>query len=373
MSSRALSLATVMLLIGCCTAEWAQAQENLEAGKSPSQIFAGTCTACHKSPRGLLKTVAPGSLAGFLREHYTTSSAMAGVLATYLVSNGATDTRYGGKDGAKEGAKEGSKEGTKDGAREAKSDAKPGVPPEQPDRFGRKRLARPAEAPETVKPEADGQVPAQAGERSPEGRKTSAKQRFGKGGKGGLEAAPKEAPKTETPKTEAPKADTAKEEPASAQPRGEPAREEPANAPSKGETAKVDAGKSETKSETKPETKPEPATPAADGPSQSATAEPPKDGATVPAAQSDSVPPVTSAQPANVPPPASTTSPAEAASPSSAPAAPAAVSSGGGSEPAADSSSPSAPQQPAQPAVTASAPPSPAVTPAGPPVPPISQ
>ena len=74
MLSRALSLATVTLLIGCFAAAPARAQAtNLEAGKSPSQIFAGTCTACHKSPRGLLKTVPAGSLPGFLRQHYTTS------------------------------------------------------------------------------------------------------------------------------------------------------------------------------------------------------------------------------------------------------------------------------------------------------------
>ena len=154
MLSRALSLATVMLLIGCSTAERAQAQaQNLEAGKSPSQIFAGTCSACHKSPRGLLKTVPAGSLGGFLRQHYTTSPDMANVLSSYLASNGATDTRYvgaqkGGKDGAKDGA--GAKDGTKDAAREAKSDARP---PEQLDRFGRRQ--RPAAASqEAARPEA---------------------------------------------------------------------------------------------------------------------------------------------------------------------------------------------------------------------------
>src|SRR5450631_3085894 len=98
MLSRALSLATVMLLIGGFAAIPVQAQ-NLEAGKSPSQIFAGTCNACHKSPRGLLKTVAPGSLGGFLRQHYTTSSEMASLLSSFLISNGAgaTDTRVGAK------------------------------------------------------------------------------------------------------------------------------------------------------------------------------------------------------------------------------------------------------------------------------------
>jgi hypothetical protein len=94
MLGRTLTLAAVTLLIGCCMGalEGAQAQ-NLEAGKSPAQIFASTCTACHKSPRGLLKTVPPGSLQGYLREHYTTSPDMASVLSSYLISNGATDTR----------------------------------------------------------------------------------------------------------------------------------------------------------------------------------------------------------------------------------------------------------------------------------------
>ena len=70
MLGRALSLAAVSMLVGCLAALPARAQ-NLEAGKSPSQIFSGACALCHKSPRGLLKTVAPGSLPGFLRQHYT--------------------------------------------------------------------------------------------------------------------------------------------------------------------------------------------------------------------------------------------------------------------------------------------------------------
>src|ERR1700712_326187 len=93
MLSRALSLATVMLLIGGFAAVPVRAQ-NLEAGKSPSQIFAGSCTACHKGARGLLRTVAPGSLPGFLRQHYTTGPEMAKMLSAYLISNGASDARY---------------------------------------------------------------------------------------------------------------------------------------------------------------------------------------------------------------------------------------------------------------------------------------
>src|SRR3982751_687333 len=101
MLSRALSLATVTLLIGCFTAGVARAQ-NLDAGKSPSQIFSSTCSACHKSPRGLLKTTSASSLPGFLRQHYTTGSDMASMLASYLISNGAADPRYQGKDQAKQ-------------------------------------------------------------------------------------------------------------------------------------------------------------------------------------------------------------------------------------------------------------------------------
>ena len=44
MLSRALNLATVTLLIGGFAAIPALAQQNLEAGKSPAQIFAGACS-----------------------------------------------------------------------------------------------------------------------------------------------------------------------------------------------------------------------------------------------------------------------------------------------------------------------------------------
>src|SRR6202051_118109 len=139
MVSRALSLATVTLLIGCFagTPAWAQAQ-NLEAGKSPSQIFAGTCNACHKSPRGLLKTVPAGSLTSFLRQHYTTSGEMASLLAAFLVSNGAADTRYVGTQGKP--------------GKDEKPEAKPASLTAHIDRFGRR--LRPAAPPqEAAKPD----------------------------------------------------------------------------------------------------------------------------------------------------------------------------------------------------------------------------
>lgn len=61
----------------------AYAQSNLDAGKSPAQIFADTCSACHKSPREIKHTSA-----AFMREHYTTGIREATAMAAYLASVG---------------------------------------------------------------------------------------------------------------------------------------------------------------------------------------------------------------------------------------------------------------------------------------------
>jgi hypothetical protein len=353
MLSRALSSATVMLLIGCYAPVPAQAQaQNLEAGKSPSQIFAGTCSACHKSPRGLLKAVPAGSLPGYLRQHYTTSSDMASLLSAFLISNGATDTRYVGSQPKQE--------------KDAKSEAKPAAPPEQLDRHGHrlhaavpaqeaakpdsqpertaepdgeelppqaepgrrgrnaKRLARPVEAPDATRPAAGGQAPAQAAsERGPDGRKSGAKQRLSKRGKPGSE----ELPKTDAAKTDA-KTDSARDEPA----KGEPAGEDKP----KSDTAKYEGDKLP-----------------GEGKSEAARFEAPKPSGSgdTTALRADPIPPVTPA------PQGSSTVPATVSS---------------GPEPATGASTPRAVSGP-PPAVTASAPPPAPAAPAGPPAPPISQ
>jgi len=61
----------------------AHAQANLDAGKSPAQIFADTCNACHRSPREVKRTTA-----AFLREHYTTGMREATLMAGYLATVG---------------------------------------------------------------------------------------------------------------------------------------------------------------------------------------------------------------------------------------------------------------------------------------------
>jgi hypothetical protein len=61
----------------------AQGQSNLDAGKSPAQIFADTCNACHRGPRELRPTNA-----GYLRQHYTTGAQEAANMAAYLAAVG---------------------------------------------------------------------------------------------------------------------------------------------------------------------------------------------------------------------------------------------------------------------------------------------
>ena len=334
MLGRALSLATVTLLIGCFAVIPVQAQ-NLEAGKSPAQIFAGTCNACHKTPRGLLRTVPAGSLPGFLRQHYTTSGDMASLLSAFLVSNGAADTRHAGTQ-----------------PKQAKdSEAKPATLPDQLDRFGR-RLRPPAPlTQQAAKPDAEPRPAARpdAGGLSPQaepgqpGRNAkrlarpgeapeAARAKLSKRGKPGAEEPPKaEAVRTDAAKTDAAKPDAGKEE-----------------AP-KGETVKGAASTSETAKDEG--SKPDGTKPSGEGTSEAKIEAPKETGSGESLIlRADPVPPVT---------------PAPAA-----PAVSAAVSSGMPEQP-----EPPAPHpvQPAPPAVTASVPPPPPIAPAGPPAPPISQ
>jgi hypothetical protein len=65
-------------LAAICLAVPADAQ-NIDAGKSSAQIFADTCSACHRRPQELKRTSA-----SFLRSHYTTGSDEASAMANYL-------------------------------------------------------------------------------------------------------------------------------------------------------------------------------------------------------------------------------------------------------------------------------------------------
>jgi hypothetical protein len=71
-----------------CGLAQAQAQESFDRGRTPAQLFASDCAECHRNPKAVIKTLYPGSLAGFLREHYTASKESAVALANYLISLG---------------------------------------------------------------------------------------------------------------------------------------------------------------------------------------------------------------------------------------------------------------------------------------------
>lgn len=195
MMGRALSLAAATLF--CCLATSpGLAQQNLDAGKSPAQIFSGNCGVCHRSAKGLLKSVSPSSLPDFLRQHYTTGGEMAQMLSGYLTSNRAAvadpDTGGGRRGGKSQGTLRpdapvgggpgaGSESG---GLDQPRSDRRPGAASARPDEVepaaapatGRRR-GRPESAPasaarpdEEAQPRSAGATPAARSRQARRGR-----------------------------------------------------------------------------------------------------------------------------------------------------------------------------------------------------------
>ena len=60
--------------------------ENLDAGKSGARLFADSCAACHRGPRGLTKGRFRLTLYLFLQQHYASNSSSAWELSSYLES-----------------------------------------------------------------------------------------------------------------------------------------------------------------------------------------------------------------------------------------------------------------------------------------------
>jgi hypothetical protein len=73
------ALAALVLTAGAASAQ------DFTAGKTPAQLFSSDCSTCHHQPNGLGKKYDNGSLASFLREHYTTKPDTAGALAKYVM------------------------------------------------------------------------------------------------------------------------------------------------------------------------------------------------------------------------------------------------------------------------------------------------
>jgi hypothetical protein len=88
-------LVLVLVVAGAgLSAGSALAQEDLNRGKTPAQLFASDCADCHRNPRTLAKRENANALAEFLRVHYTASRESAAAIAGYLVSLG-PDPRAG--------------------------------------------------------------------------------------------------------------------------------------------------------------------------------------------------------------------------------------------------------------------------------------
>ena len=70
--------------LALCVASSAGAQGNLDQGKTAAQLYASACATCHESPQSVSTTKRFFGLETFLREHYTSSSESAAILAAYL-------------------------------------------------------------------------------------------------------------------------------------------------------------------------------------------------------------------------------------------------------------------------------------------------
>ncbi len=271
MLSRALSLATAMLLIGFAAPSSLIAPasaQNLEAGKSPAQLFNGNCGVCHKSARGLLKSVPPGQLPGFLRQHYTTSSDMARAMSAYVIANG---TGGGG------GGRRGNDDGLTRQGRELSREQAPAPTEAAP---GDRRLRPSAAERQQLQPGPDG---APAAEQPPRRSRTKRQPpaEATPAGEAQTPAAETERPAGQKQKTgkknrrhqEEPKADTVKDEPAKSETPKEAAPAKPAE-----ESKPAEAAKPEPKPEAPAATRSDPVpavTPAPKEPESTAPASPP--------------------------------------------------------------------------------------------------
>ncbi len=96
-------LAATLGLAIVLTPAMACAQVNIDQDKSPAQIYAGDCAACHKSVRGLANGRSAGALASFLSEHYTASAKEAAAVAAYVLASGGAVGRAGPARGQPDG------------------------------------------------------------------------------------------------------------------------------------------------------------------------------------------------------------------------------------------------------------------------------
>jgi hypothetical protein len=134
----------------------AQAQTNIDQGKSPAEIFANDCATCHKSARGLANGRGSSGLASFLVEHYTASKDQAAALAAYVMGAGGGEAApaRGPKPGATPDRNRASAEPPPSRPAEKPDQTPPaaGRPGPQPATASRTRRNEPASAPPAQQP-----------------------------------------------------------------------------------------------------------------------------------------------------------------------------------------------------------------------------
>lgn len=74
----------LLVLVAMWLTSGASAQDNLDAGKSASKLFAESCATCHRSARGLSKGRFSLTLYLYLQKHYASNAASAWALTSYL-------------------------------------------------------------------------------------------------------------------------------------------------------------------------------------------------------------------------------------------------------------------------------------------------
>lgn len=145
-----------------------RAQENLDLGKTPAQLFASDCAICHKSPQGL--AAKGGGILGlesFLRQHYTASRETAAAIASHLRAAGDAPAAKLGRTGKRppkgdDKAKRAEKKPDTSKPGEAKSgDDKPATPKSSEPGTSEPKAA----APKPAEPKPAGPKPAEGGKK----------------------------------------------------------------------------------------------------------------------------------------------------------------------------------------------------------------
>ena len=146
-----------LAVLALCIAAPALAQEDIDAGKTPAQLYAQDCAICHKTPHGLSQAGGIFGLQSFLREHYTASKESAAAIAAYLASidRGPPPHEQRARP-AKRAPKNEKAKAREDKSKkpgEAKSDTKPDTKPDTKGKPEEAKQSTPPEAKPDAKPD----------------------------------------------------------------------------------------------------------------------------------------------------------------------------------------------------------------------------